>query len=62
MPAKHSYAPSEQVISRFGRWRVVRSVRGYNLQSQNGKGLWVNKSFKVDKQEALTLLKEHRMY
>jgi hypothetical protein len=56
------YAPSEQVISRFGYWRVVRAPRGYNLQRRTAKGAWVNKTFKVDKQEALNLLKENRMY
>lgn len=59
------YAPSEHVIRRIGRWRVVRSTGGYNLQHQGlQKGVltWKNDAFRVSRDAALDLLKSKRTF
>ena len=54
------YAPSEHVIQRIGRWRVVRATAGYNLQYMGTDRKWSNKAFRVNRQKALDLLLEKR--
>lgn len=58
------YAPSENVVRRIGRWRVVRTTGGYNLQHQGTvKGIvtWKNDAFKINRDDALELLNTKRV-
>lgn len=58
------YAPSENVVRRIGRWRVVRTVGGYNLQhlgQVKGGTVWKNNAFKINRDDALELLNTKRI-
>ena len=58
------YAPSENVIRRIGRWRVVRTIGGYNLQylgTVRGRPAWKNDSFKISRDVALEELNTKRV-